>query len=299
VWHAYKHLVKTVYRAYFPIFAVLENIDELHAAGTIIAQRKLLYLEKLFASILLGAPQLRAQLRTRVQQLRRLAPEQRGFQLKLLVALQDLLDFWMPAVFRMGYLTRTCTWDGRGSGSATIALEVLQEVLVMLVYLTADRGSDPYVRTISVALLSWRTWHSTLPACCFQEETCEAMLSRVGHRCDVHRNLHGFDATMDLYLTVPTGAVGDKNIRGKLRDGLVQVFAARIRRIVFDPASLPYAIPVSVDTMKTSFSSTWPADVNFPAKPDHNTDTAVFDAVLRKALLTLIGKKELGGGVEA
>ena len=64
-WHAYKYLVKAVHREFFPMFALLES--PLHSTGVkVVAQRKLLYLEKLVASLLLATPRVRLQLDNRI-----------------------------------------------------------------------------------------------------------------------------------------------------------------------------------------------------------------------------------------
>ena len=64
-WHAYKYQAKTIHREFFPIFALLES--PLHAVGVrVIAQRKLLYLEKLFAALLLAGPRLQEHLKSKI-----------------------------------------------------------------------------------------------------------------------------------------------------------------------------------------------------------------------------------------
>ena len=40
-------------------------------------------------------------------------------------------------------------------------------------------GRTPYVRTISLALVTWQPWMSRMPGCAFVEESGEAMLSRM------------------------------------------------------------------------------------------------------------------------
>jgi hypothetical protein len=295
-----------VHREFFPLFALVEN-DCAGVGDAILAQRKLLFLEKLFASMLLGAPLVRDHLKARLRAeqatadaARQGGERPRGVLLRLLGALHDLLDFWLPAVFRIGYLARCCTWEGRTPNSAVTALELLEQTLVLLVRLTAKssgKTADPYVRTISAALLAWQPWHSSLPACCYQEESCEAMLSRFGHRCDVHRNLHGFDATFHLYLTLTQSRSAAKDIRGVLRQGLVQVFAARIRKIFFDPNLLPFAVPVAADVFKTTLLPCWPDDLAFPQRPTIDASEPLYQKILSAALLTLVGKKPLGAGV--
>ena len=124
--------------------------------------------------------------------------------LKVLVALDSLINFYLPAVFRVGYKVRSCTWEGRNANSGVWAKDVMEEVSILLVHLLQDTEcKNEYVRTLSVALATWQPWMSKIPADCFMEESCEAMLSRMGHRCDVYRTLHGFDHTYNLFLTLP------------------------------------------------------------------------------------------------
>ena len=106
-WHAYKYLVKSVHRAFFPIFALLES--PLHAIGVrVVAQRKLLYLEKLFAALLLAAPKLKEQFHNKILQVQSAIEQGASDQVEqvklkklknLLVGLQTLLCFYIPAVF--------------------------------------------------------------------------------------------------------------------------------------------------------------------------------------------------------
>ena len=60
--------MKTIYRIFFPVFALLEHPDAV--AGTVaVAHRKLLYIEKIFATLLIAAPRLSGQLKTQVETL--------------------------------------------------------------------------------------------------------------------------------------------------------------------------------------------------------------------------------------
>ena len=121
--HPYKYLAKVVHRVFFPIFALLEN-DAAKAGLKVVAQRKLLYLEKMYAAILLGAPRVRKQLATRLDELRKEVTQllqqelclpnvdvlrRRQALLAILEGMQTLLNFFLPAVFRVVYLVRCCT----------------------------------------------------------------------------------------------------------------------------------------------------------------------------------------------
>ena len=141
---------------------------------------------------------------------------------------------------------RCCTWEGRPRGSGEVAKHVLQETLVTLVHLLNDaHAKNEYVRTIAVSLMTWSPFLSSLPACCFAEESCEALLSRMGHRCEVNRHLHGYDSTFNLFLTLPNPSRLPKGTRGSLKQGMVGLFASRIRKIVFGDGDLLFCPPVA------------------------------------------------------
>ena len=195
VRHAYKYLAKTIHRIFFPIFALLDVTDP-SVGQRVVAQRKLLYIEKLFACIMLGAPRLRTQLADRVKTIElevtilladskadaTLLARRQGL-LKILQALQLLMSFFLPAVFRVGYLVRCCTWDGRAANSSASVQSLLEEVLLLLVHVLNDLdGKNEYVRTVAVTLATWQAWNSRLPAAAYMEESCEALLSRISQR---------------------------------------------------------------------------------------------------------------------
>ena len=97
-------------------------------------------------------------------------------------------------------------------------------------------------------------------AAAFAEESCEAMLSRLGHRCDIHKQLVGLDATFDLFLTLPPPSRKAKATRGGLRRGLVDVFAARMRRLLASDGNLPYAPVPKASTRVVVVESAFPLD---------------------------------------
>ena len=125
--------MKAVHKEFFPVFALLES--PLHAVGVrVVAQRKLLYLEKLVAALLLAAPNLREQLDNRITVLKGQVStwvfdvdgERRRRLLALLEGLSSLLNFYLPCLFQLGYLVRCCTWEGRSKGSGAIAKKYLR-----------------------------------------------------------------------------------------------------------------------------------------------------------------------------
>ena len=293
--HPYKYLVKVVHRSFFPVFALLENPDG-KVGDKVVLQRKLLYLEKLFASLLLGAPKIKEQLKSRIASLEASAAEahygSRAILLKVIKALDVLVHFFLPAVFRLGYKVRCCTWDGRSAATGGWAREIMEQCVLLMIHLLGDKDcKNEYIRTLAVALATWQPWMDKVPAVCFVEESCEALLSRMGHRCDVHRTLHGFDSTFDLFLTLPPPRRGTKATRGMLKAGLVAVFAARIRRILFaDGSNLLFAAAGGAKDMHAVFAEQFPEEFEFPKELPQAMTKEHLENVIRKGLRCLTGK---------
>ena len=311
--HPYKYLAKTIHRIFFPVFALLENKDA-EVGKKAVAQRKLLFLEKVFAAMLLGYPRIRDQLKTRLSEMEGhelrqdqavdVAADQelwsrRRTLLQVLRALHLLMSFFLPALFRIGWLVRCCTWEGREANSSAGCRHILEEIMVLLMHLLGDSGAkNEYVRTISVTLLTWQPWNNKLPAVVFMEESCEALLSRMSHRCSSHRHLRGFEATFDLYATLPPPKRGLKASRGMLREGLVQEFVQRLRWLIQSDGSLPYAATVGANTMHSLFFKIFPVDV-LPRKVlPRSGEAALFEEALRKALMCLTGKTKVSEAVQ-
>jgi hypothetical protein len=296
--HPYKYVLKTVYQQFFPLFALLENSE--HVVGaTVLGHRKELYLEKLFAAMLLGAPRVRALINDRVNNFRSAPPavsdddrRRRECFLTLLRGMDVLLNFYLPAVFRLGYHARCCTWDGRARNTATSALNVMEQSCVLLVHLLHDSAAkNEYVRTLSVAIVSWQRWHSTLPAVCYAEESCEALLSRMGNRLETYRTMTGFDAAFDLFLTLPAPSQKEKCTRGMLKQGLVDVFVARMRKVLFSDGSLPFAAALASTQKKTAFEAAFPEGFVLPDALPGTGQAAAMEKVLYSALRVLTGKR--------
>ena len=282
---------------FFPLFSLLENVD-VAAGQKVVAARKLLFIEKLFAALLLAAPRIREQMAQRIQALRdegsiggQGASARRRVLLKVLVALQQLLNFWLPAVFRIGYLTRCCTWEGNTLGSSERARGLLEDCLLLLVHLCHDPdGKTEYVRKISVTLATWQDWHSTLPASCFAEESCEALLSRLSHRCSAHRHLAGFEATFDLFLTLGPAKASLKHTRGTLKAGLVAIFTSRLRRVLCSDGDFPFSGVPGPKQMHCDLVVRFPKDFEFPSEFPSNFSVTDLERLLRRSLMCLTNK---------
>ena len=184
------------------MFALLEVEDPV-PGGKCVGHRKLLYLEKLFAALLVAGPNVIGQLRGRISGIQIVGPDGAGYRTALL-GLEALLTFWIPAAFRIGVQVRHASWEGRSLGGGKKVFSMLGQTLHLLVHLigVGTASGDPYVRTISCALKTWQDWYDDLPGVCFVEESCEAMLSRFGHRLEVNKHIKTFDETYVLKSTI-------------------------------------------------------------------------------------------------
>ena len=305
--HAYKYVVKTIYRVFYPIFALLE-VPDMVDGQKVVAQRKLLYLEKLFAALLLATPSVRSQLANRVKMLREdLATcnegtpgvENKRALFSVLSGLSSVLTFYLPVALRLGYLARECTWEGRVPNSSKTARMLLEEVLLVLVHVLDDAAAKTeYVRTVAIALITWLPWHSRLPAVCCMEESCEALLSRMSHRCSANRHLAGFEATFDLFQTLPPPSRAVRATRGSVRGGLVQVYAARLRRLNFGDGQFAYAAHVGTKQMHSIAVARFPPGVTFPSPPTC-ANLSQLESALYHSVQCLTRKRALGESVRA
>ena len=188
IWHAYKHTLLVVYRAYLPVLVHLENPRGMQANTVGRTHRKVLFMEKMFAALLLCRPQVESHLEASVSAIRAVRGGTRSpsYATQLVLGLHDLLTFYVPALLQLGYKVRECTWNGRPEGRVRgdTARVVLEHSLLIQVHLLQDWSArTEYVRTISCALAYWQPWFSRLPGCVFVEESGEALLSRLAGQC--------------------------------------------------------------------------------------------------------------------
>ena len=140
------------------MFALLEVADPMTGVKCV-GHRKLLYSEKLFAALLVAGPPILGQLAGRLTGLTGQAVDDKmlGY-INALVGLQALLQFWLPAAFRMGYMVREASWNGRTAGGGKQVFSMFGQALQLLVHLlgVCSASRDSYVRTVSCALLAWQ-----------------------------------------------------------------------------------------------------------------------------------------------
>lgn len=83
-------------------------------------------------------------------------------------------------------------------------------------------------------------------------------MSRMSHRCEVHRQLVGIDATINLFLTLPPVSRSIKKTRGCLRIGLVEMFTQRLRTLILGDGSQPFASQPKGGKMHVAMTASFP-----------------------------------------
>ena len=103
---------------------------------------------------------------------------------KMLQSLLDLTEYFVPAVFTIGWMVRECFWVHRHRGTGVHARRTLEYVYSVLLQLQkSEEHRSEYVRSVGAALLSWTAWHDDTAACLYVEESNEAALSRLAGEC--------------------------------------------------------------------------------------------------------------------
>ena len=209
----------------------------------------------------------------------------------LLQGLESLLDFYLPALLSLGIKVRRLYWEGRlgGAVQGNLAKLVLEQCLALHIQLLGDwQCKAEYTRTLSVALLQWQPAYSRLPGCCFVEEACEAMLSRMVGRCRANAQLTSFQDVLRLFVTLPLPSTQPRGTRGGVRLPLVYLLTQRLRGLLQTPVGLHFA---RVQTGRQAvWEAQYPVDFSFPqgfADAPHPVDD--IERVLKTALKTVSG----------
>ena len=216
----------------------------------------------------------------------------------LLLGLHSLLTFYLPALLVLGVHVRELTWMGGLGGTVRgdTARFVLESCLALQVHLMADwQCKKEYTRSLAVALLTWQPWYSRLPGCCFCEEPCEALLSRMVARCRYQRQLTSFEQLLHLFVTLPAPSKTARGTRGGLRKEMVMTVVSRVVKLLRDGDSMPYARLVTATS--GYWEETFPEDCLLPIPPDREAASRSLQGVLRAALITLTRRRPLPADV--
>ena len=210
---------------------------------------------------------------------------------QVLHGLDSLLFYYIPLVFSLGYKVRKLTWEGGldGTVKGDLAKEVLAGCLALHLQLLGDwECKAEYTRTLSVALLCWQPMYSTLPGCCFVEESCEAMLSRMVARCRSNYQLTSFTDVLRLFVTLAPPAAQSPCTRGGLRQSLVYLLTQRVQRILASPHNQPFSKLMSA--REVTWQSAYPDDFQFPQSTSEAVQVTQVERVLQCALISLTGR---------
>ena len=316
VWHPYKQALALVYRAFFPVLGLLEGTELPRPGFRVSVQRKVLYLEKLYASLLLLASDTRQSLRnsqravdTELAALARQdmndeSTQMRGVQLRrrreLLRGAHLLLFHYIPALFGLGHQVRRLTWEGGADGvvKGIHARQLLEEALSLHVQLQGDwQCKTEYTRSLSLALVTWHPSLSKLPGCCFVEESCEAMLSRMVARLRRNPNVTSFDDTLRLFVTLPPPVDVARGTTGSVRSELVALMRSRLRRVLEVDSPLP-----PFGRVMGAREAIWELEIPdgslFPEAMVDTIPDADWERILRSAMVSVTGPSRMSQAVE-
>ena len=251
------HTLLCVYRVFLPVLAQLDTTGMPQLGTRVSAKKRIVYMEKLVAALLLVHHEVTAELDAaiHVTEVNFRNHERAGHssfrsagnpdyfviakdlaaKLKVLRALKELFTFWCPALFRLGYMVRQCYWEGRPGGTVTgrTAYSVLVGCLLLQTHLLDDwDGRTEYVRTMAVAVATWHPWLMDRPGCIFVEEAGEALLSRFMGRVRDHPKQSSFEGAHRLFITLEKASPVATETRGSIRAQLVELMQERVVALI-------------------------------------------------------------------
>ena len=153
-----------------------------------------------------------------------------------------------------------------------------------------------WCRALRRSVVGPRLQGGRIPAagCCFVEESCEAMLSRLAAACVRQRQLTSFRDTLDLWFTLPPTSTDERSTRGRLRRELVDLFHARVRRLISSAATVPFA-----DTARKLCVAGWPPGVRLPQRLPDVVSVDQAETALRGAMVCVTGAGRVAPAVAA
>ena len=182
-----------------------------------------------------------------------------------MVALSLLLEQYAPACLAIGMLVRDCSWRHRTVETGDSAKKVLMAALSVLLKLVPRPHTLEYVRTLCVALTCWRGWNDHCPGVCYSEERCEALLSKLGRRCNQYPGHVSATEVEDLFLALVSAPQAGRIVlkSHKPTPALVAAVSANLARVVAGGGSVIRYVPWTSDRI-LHVESTWPEDFVFP-----------------------------------
>ena len=289
IWHVYKYATTVLYRRYLPILALIEHPRLIHDANAeqVRCKPKLRHMEVLIAALLVLAPLQLPTIQDRLDSFAHDKPP-------VLVALKTLLQDHIPALFIIGERVRECNWSARERATGYVAEQACQYGFLLLLALTFPKEDTmEYIRCMAVHLLSWTSWHTSLPGAAYSEEFGEAMLSRLAQLCCRFRNACTVDEVGDLFLCcVPdlTGQAKDL-VASRIPKGYITRVSANMRLLI-NTVSMGGKVPFAGFDPKSFLitpKSEWDMQYKFPLSWNdlHNEEGLITD-ILVKSVHTLV-----------
>ena len=202
---------------------------------------------------------------------------------------------YIPAIYVLGYWVRSLYWEGYPGGTihGIRARMILQCCLGLQLDITGDHECRlEYSRSLSVALLTWQPWMSRLPGCCFAEEPCEALLSRVASRCRQQRQLTQFTDVLRLFVTTPRASTASTTATdGSLREPFVKLVMSRLMRVITNADQLPVMQVAGAERGTWLDNAT--AQVTMPGDYSSGIEVGAMETCLRSAVVSVTGRAVL------
>ena len=209
-WHPYQYCLTVTYRKFLLVIAVLLG-RELNATQEVPSNRRVQFMEKVFAGLLLAWPYLKDLVNNIVQRIKCSAhPRPRDrMTLQRVTSVQRLMSSYAPALFVIvivnGHLVPKCTWQGRELGYARHARESPFYCFILLTGISgADARKVEYIHSTAQSLLCSHPWYWRTCTVIHNEESNESKLSRLGAAWREHPNANSLQGTPDLFVTIPT-----------------------------------------------------------------------------------------------
>ena len=329
VWHPYKFLCLHLHRQFLTQFACLYK-GLMNPGDSVTAVQRLPFIERCIAATWIAGseflPRIDAEINriesflagvhTRSAHHRRTVPsnfasearwldltyEQRRprrqrrlipSRLWFLLQLRLLISEYCPATFIVGHRVRSCTWSHQALGSARSARDVLEFTTSLLLRLSSP-GSPTlkYVRTMCSALLTWTPWHDTSPGILHAEESCEALLSKVGRNLQSQTGGSTHLHYENVFQSVPV-AETTYNKSSHVPESVLDTFRQRLSNLLDTQCARPL-VRWSSRTPKTVPVQLCPPRVldDGPLPLLHRLSKSAYQDLLLTTLQGLIGGQE-------
>ena len=184
------------------------------------------------------------------------------------VAMEALVNQYIPACFVVGHRVRECNWNGRRAGTASHAHDVMAYAFSILLPLIGPRNAPgtEHLRDVTIALLFWEDWHDGLFGCAFSEEGPEASLGRFASTLRANPHVTTVEDACDLWCLVSPGRRGYKDLRANVpTEGLCDRVRANLRTFLQAPGRVVSYVPWSPDRMCIG-EAAWPPEYQPPSR---------------------------------